>query len=130
MYLTKYHGANFEHFTELLGKYENIHISPAAVMSILEAKYIFSPKLTKAKKKRIREQLKAEKKVAQNQKDADQIQTNLVSVEDAHSRRPRVAYLGEFEQMDATPHEWVTGQIWPLLPHLICHVCRVLSSLL
>lgn len=114
LYLTKYHGANFEHFTELLGKYENIHISPSAVMSILEAKYIFSPKVTKAKKKRIREQLKAEKKVAKTQKDADQIQTNLVSVEDAHSRRPRAAYFGELQQMDATPHEWVPGQIWHL----------------
>ena len=43
LYLTKYHGANFEYFTELLGKYENIHISSSAVMFILEAKYIFSP---------------------------------------------------------------------------------------
>ena len=31
-------------------------------MSILEAEYILSPKATKAKKKRIKEQLKADKK--------------------------------------------------------------------
>ncbi|MFR7571703.1 MAG: hypothetical protein ACLUVM_02730 [Blautia faecis] len=42
-------------------------------MSILEAEYILSPKATKAKKKRIKEQLKADKKAAKSQKEADQI---------------------------------------------------------
>ena len=60
LYRNKYYDANFEHFTELLGKHEDIYISPSAVMSILEAEYILSPKATKAKKKRIKEQLKAE----------------------------------------------------------------------
>ena len=114
LYRTKYYDANFEHFTELLGKHEGIHISSSAVRSILESKYILSPKVTKAKKKRIKEQLQAEKKAAKTQKEADQIQTNLVAVEDAHSRRPRAAYFGELEQMDATPYEWVPGQIWHL----------------
>ena len=114
LYRNKYYGANFKHFTELLEKHENIRISPSAVMSILEAAYILSPKVTKAKKKRIKDQLTAAKKAAKTQKEADQIQTNLVAVEDAHSRRPRAAYFGELEQMDATPHEWVSGQIWHL----------------
>ena len=114
LYCTKYYDANFEHFTELLGKHEDINISPSAVMSILEAEYILSPKVTKAKKKRIKEKLKADKKAAKTQKEANQIQTNLVAVEDAHSRRPRVAYFGELEQMDATPYEWIPGQIWHL----------------
>ena len=35
--------------------------------------YILSPKATKAKKKRIKEQLKADKKAAKSQKEADQI---------------------------------------------------------
>lgn len=50
LYRTKYHDANFEHFTELLGKHEGIHISSSTVRSILESKYILSPKVTKAKK--------------------------------------------------------------------------------
>ena len=62
LYRNKYYDANFEHFTELLGKHEDIYLSPSAVMSILEAEYILSPKATKAKKKRIKEQLKADKK--------------------------------------------------------------------
>lgn len=114
LYRNKYYDANFEHFTELLAKWEHIHISPSSARSIPEAKYILSPKVAKAKKKSIREQLKADKKAVQTQKDADCIQTNLVYVEDAHSRRPRAAYFGELQQMDATPHEWVPGQIWHL----------------
>ena len=39
LYHNKYHDANFEHFTELLGKHEDIHISPSTVMSILEDEY-------------------------------------------------------------------------------------------
>ena len=114
LYRTKYYEANFEHFTELLGKYEGIRISPSAVASILEAEYILSPRVTKAKKKRISDELKAQKKAAKTQKETDQIKTNLVAVEDAHSRRPRAAYFGELEQMDATPHEWILGRIWHL----------------
>ena len=111
LYRNKYYDANFEHFTELLGKHEDIHSSPSAVMSILEAEYILSPKATKAKKKRIKEQLKADKKAAKTQKEAYKIQTNLVALEDAHSCRPRAAYFSELLQMDATPHEWIPGQI-------------------
>lgn len=116
LYRNKYHDANFEHFSELLGKYEDIHISPSTVMSILEAEYILSPKVTKAKKKRFREQLKAEKNVAKTQKEADKLQSNLVAIDDAHSRRPGAAYFGELQQMDATPYEWIPGQIWHLHP--------------
>lgn len=101
LYRNKYYDANFEHFTELLDKHEDIRISPSAVMSILEAECILSPKATNAKKKRIKEQLKADKKAAKTQKEADQIQTNLVALEDAHPRRPRAAYFGELQQMDA-----------------------------
>ena len=37
LYRTKYYDANFEHFTELLAKYEGIHISPSSVFNILES---------------------------------------------------------------------------------------------
>ncbi len=70
--------------------------------------------MTKAKRKRIKRALELKKKEAKTQKEQDAIQTNLVAVEDAHSRRPRCAYFGELEQMDATPYEWVPGQIWHL----------------
>lgn len=114
LYRTKYYGANFEHYSELLEKHEGIHISTSSVSAILESAYILSPKATRAKKKRMKKELEARKKCAKSQKEADSIQANLVAVEDAHSRRPRCAYFGELEQMDATPYEWVPGQIWHL----------------
>ena len=106
LYENKYYDANFTHFTELLDKNEDIHLSVSTVTSILEAEYILSPRVTKAKKKRIKKQLEADKKAAKTKKEVDQIQNNLVAVEDAHSRRPRCAYFGELEQMDASPFQW------------------------
>ena len=114
LYLTKYYDANFHHFSELLKKHENISISPSCVSSILESEYILSPKVTKAKKRRFKKELENKKKTAKNQKEADAIQANLVAVEDAHSRRPRCKYFGEMQQMDATPYEWIPGEIWHL----------------
>ena len=106
LYKTKYYDANFTHFTELLQKHEGISLSPSTVASILEASGILSPRVTKAKRKRIKKQLEAEKQAAKTKKEADRIQANLVAVEDAHSRRPRCAYFGELVQMDASPYEW------------------------
>ncbi len=114
LYRNKYFEANFEHYTELLAIHEDIHVSASSVMNILEQEYILSPKVTRAKRKRIKRALEIKKKGAKTQKEQDAIQTNLVAVEDAHSRRPRCAYFGELEQMDATPYEWVPGQIWHL----------------
>lgn len=114
LYRTKYFGANFTHFTELLEKYEGLHISVSAVMSILESEYILSPKATKAKKKRIKQHLKELKKDFPDKLAEDNIPSNLIDATDAHSRRPRAAYFGELQQMDATPFEWIPGNIWHL----------------
>ena len=113
-YRDKYYDANFTHYTELLAKHEGIFISASSVAKILESEYILSPKVTRAKQKRIRKILKDLKKAAKTQKEADAIQVNLVAVEDAHTRRPRAAYFGELLQMDATPYEWIPGSIWHL----------------
>lgn len=114
LYRNKYYGANFTHFTELLASNEQIHVSARTVAAILEEAYILSPRVTKAKKKRIAKELRLKQEAAKTQKEKNDIQKNIVAVEDAHSRRPRCAYFGELEQMDATPYEWVPGQIWHL----------------
>ena len=106
LYRTKYFDANFTHFTELLEKHEDIKLSVSCVASFLEAENILSPRVTKAKKKRVKRQLEEAKAAAKTKREADKIQENLVAVEDAHSRRPRCAYFGELEQMDASPYEW------------------------
>lgn len=114
LYRTKYYEANFEHFTELLEQHEDIHVSASSVMNILGEAYILSPKVTKNKRKRVKRELQAQRKLAKNKTELDSIQTNLVAVENAHSRRPRCAYFGELEQMDATPYEWIPEEIWHL----------------
>ena len=106
LYRTKYYEANFTHFTELLQKHEGITLSVSAVTNFLEAEHILSPRVTKSKKKRIKKDLEKQKDAAKTKKEADKIQANIVAVEDAHSRRPRCAYFGELEQMDASPYEW------------------------
>lgn len=114
LYRSKYYDANFTHFTELLGTNEQIRISTGTAASILEAAYILSPKATKAKRKRIARQLRQMQDAAKSRKEKDEIQRNLVTVEDAHSRRPRCAYFGELIQMDASSYEWVPGRVWHL----------------
>ncbi len=106
LYRTKYYEANFVHFTELLERNEGITLSVSAVTSFLEAENILSPRVTKAKKKRIKKELEQKKAAAKTKKEADDIQANIVAVGDAHSRRPRCAYFGELVQMDASPYEW------------------------
>ena len=69
LYRTKYYEANFEHYTELLKKHEGISISSSSVMSILESEYILSPKATKAKRKRIKQTLKAKNEAATSKRE-------------------------------------------------------------
>lgn len=114
LYESKYYDANFTHFTELLEEFEGISLSVSTVANILEGQYILSPRVTRAKRKRVKRELKKKKDAATDRKEQDKIQSNLVAIEDAHSRRPRCAYFGELQQMDATPYEWVPGQIWHL----------------
>ena len=106
LYRTKYYDSNFTHFTELLESHEGIKVSVSCVTSILESEAILSPRVTKAKKKRVKKELEEKKKAAKTKKEADAIQTNIVAVEDAHSRRPRSAYFGELQQMDASSFVW------------------------
>ena len=110
LYRTKYYDANFTHYAELLARIEGIELSVSAVTAILESEYIFSPRITKGKKKRIMKELNEKKVTATTQKEKDEIQTNLVAVEDAHSRRPRCVYMGELLQMDASLHLWFGGE--------------------
>ena len=83
LYRNKYFDANFKHFTELLDKHENIHVSPSSVASILESVYILSPKAKRAKKKRVKNQLKALKQNANTKHEVATIQKNIVAIEDA-----------------------------------------------
>ena len=82
LYNEKYYDANFTHFTELLVRYEGIHVSVSSVRNILEDKYILSSMVTRAKQKRIRRELSDRQQTAAP-KEAAEIQKNIVAAEDA-----------------------------------------------
>lgn len=105
-YRTKYYGANFEHFTELLEKYEDVKVSPSVVRSVLMKEQIISPMAHRSTKKKLKKQLKAQKEAASSKKEIEQLQNKILEIEDAHPRRPRCANFGEMIQMDASEHLW------------------------
>ena len=84
LYKTKYSEANCTHYAELLQKFENINLSVSAISSILEKEYILSPRVTKAKQKKVKKDLLDKLNSATSRKEANEIQSNLVAVEDAH----------------------------------------------
>ena len=59
LYQTKYQGANFTHYSELLAAHESISVSSSTINSILMAEHILSPKANRATKKRVKEELLA-----------------------------------------------------------------------
>ena len=65
LYRTKYIDSNFTHYTELLREHEGINLSVSCVTSILEAENILSPRVTKAKKKRVKKQLNTHRSCSQ-----------------------------------------------------------------
>lgn len=107
LYKTKYHGANFTHYSELLATNEGISIAPSTINTILMAEHIISPKAFRATKKRVKQEL-LDKQETSNLSTDDklEIEKSIVAIEDAHPRRPRCAYFGEMIQMDASLHLW------------------------
>jgi hypothetical protein len=106
LYLTKYDGANFVHYSELLEKFENIKVSPTFIRNTFLEKYILSPKARRSTKKNLKEHLREIQKNSLDKKESLEIFNALVNIEDAHPRRPRCAYSGEMLQMDASLHHW------------------------
>lgn len=106
LYRNKYFDTNFTHCAELLKLHDNISVSVSLLHSILEKEYILSPRATRAKKKRVKKTLKHMKSKTSSKRKQSELQSNIIAIEDAHSRRPRCAYFGEMLQMDASEHVW------------------------
>lgn len=107
LYDNKYYNANFTHLAELLEEREKIIVSKSFLRELFLKEGILSPKATRKLKKRVKQQLEIEKKQAKSRKEQERIQEQIVSLEDAHPRRPRCAYFGEMIQMDASIYEWI-----------------------
>lgn len=107
LYKTKYHGANFTHYSELLAANESISIAPSTINTILMVEHILSPKACRATKKRVKQELLDKQEISNLSTDAKlEIEKSIIAIEDAHPRRPRCAYFGEMIQMDASLHLW------------------------
>lgn len=107
LYLSKYSDSNLSHFSELLFKHEGIIVSDTTINHWLREIDILSPKARRKTVRRLNTELKNRKK-ASSLKENTLIEQKLALLDlfDAHSRRPRCAYMGELVQMDASPHLW------------------------
>ena len=105
LYNTKYYDATFVHATELMLANEGISLSATTLRKLLLAEGVLSPKAKRSTRKKMAKQLKDLQRNAPP-KEQHIIENKIVAVENAHSRRPRVAYYGEEIQMDASPHKW------------------------
>jgi len=102
LYNTKYHGCNYEHFTELLAAIDGIVVSVGTVRNVLMGERILSPKASRKTVRRVKKELEERKESAATKKEMAEIELKLVDIRDAHPRRPRSAYYGEELQMDAS----------------------------
>lgn len=109
LYRNKYYDATYQHFTELLQEFEGMKISEPVVRKTLMAQHLLSPQATKTTKKAVRKLLEEKKKAATSLREENRLQALIVEIEDAHARRPRCAYFGEMEQMDACIYPWFGG---------------------
>jgi len=114
LYLNKYFDANFAHFTELLGKYDNVVVSESVVRQILSAAEILSPKANRSTRRKYRKRLEAKLTETTSVKEAEQIKSKILDAEDTHPRRPRMSRFGEMIQMDASLHFWIGTCKWTL----------------
>ena len=106
IYNNKYYDATFSYACELLAEHDEINISPSALTNIMYKNFITSPRTTKTTKKRLAKQLRQRQKETNSKKEINELQTSIVELEQAHSRRSRCAYFGEMLQMDASLHLW------------------------
>lgn len=107
LYQTKYQGANFTHYSELLATHEGISVSPSTVNTILQAEHIISPKACRTTKKRVKNELLEQLNISCLSTEVKlDIEKSIIAIEDAHPRRSRCAYFGEMIQMDASLHPW------------------------
>lgn len=106
LYTSKYFDCNFTFFAELLKIHENINVSVSFLRQLLNSEYIFSPKTHKSVKRRVINELKQIQKESKSKKEIKEIQSTIVTLENAHPTQPRSAYFGEELQMDASDHLW------------------------
>jgi transposase len=109
LYNSKYWDANYTLASELLLSQDGITASPTLVRKLLMDERILSPMARRKTRRRMRKELNAELTEAKRKCERNVIENKIVSIKDAHARRPRCKYFGEMLQMDASIHDWFPG---------------------
>jgi transposase len=106
IYSNKYWDTNFTHCCELLALHDGIKLSPSTLRKILYEEFILSPRATRRTKKYMTKLLRQLRGESKSNKEKTFLESSIVSIENAHSRRSRCAHFGEMLQMDASLHLW------------------------
>lgn len=123
LYTTKYQDCNFSHFKDLLHDRENINVSYNFIYTTLTKHEIFSPKIRKSTRKKLKKIQLLKKKDFLNKSNVEinEMVNHLIVLEDAHPRQEKPKYFGEIIEMDGSIHNWF-GDFKSCL-HLAIDVC-------
>lgn len=123
LYHNKYYDCNFNHFKDLLKEKEKIDVSYNFIYHTLTSNNIYSPKIRKTTKKRLKkiEVLSKKENINKSKKDIENMVNHLIDIEDAHPRQEKPKYFGEVIEMDGSIHLWF-GPTKTCL-HLAIDVC-------
>ena len=123
LYQNKYYDCNFNHFKDLLKERENINVSYNFIYKSLTTNGIYSPKIRKATRKKLKKAELLLKKDNQNKskKELETMINHLMDLEDSHPRQEKPKYFGEVIEMDGSIHLWF-GPVKTCL-HLAIDLC-------
>ncbi len=107
-YQHKYYDCNFNHFKDLLVRKENINVSYNYIYKVLTNNDIYSPRIRKVTKKKLKKIELAKMKENQNlnSEDLDGMANHIIDIEDTHPRQEKPKYFGEIIEMDGSIHLW------------------------
>lgn len=107
-YKNKYYDCNFNHFKDLLKERENINVSYNFIYKTLTNHNIYSPKIRKATRRKLKrkELLLKKENQTKSKKDIEQMISHQISIEDSHPRQEKPKYFGEIIEMDGSIHQW------------------------
>ena len=108
LYQNKYYDCNFNHFKDLLKDRENINVSYNFIYNNLTTKGIYSPKIRKSTRKKLKkaEVLLKKENQTKSKKELDIMVNHLMDIEDSHPRQEKPKYFGEVIEMDGSIHLW------------------------
>jgi len=90
----------------LLKRHEGIKVSKTFLRELFLKNYILSPLATRKIRASLKKCLEEKIKETNSKKEQKQLHNSIVTLEDAHPRRPRARYFGELIQLDASIYIW------------------------